>query len=68
MVPLVLIKRNRILAKLKKAGSVSPQAAVTLEQADVAKSDRNYPGLVAMMLREGVIVAGEEAGNRFFLG
>ena len=31
MVPLVLIKRNRILAKLKKAGSVSPQAAVTLE-------------------------------------
>lgn len=68
MVPLVVIKRNRILAKLKKAGAVSPQAAVTLEQAGVAKGDRNYPGLVAMMLREGDLLAAEEAGNQFYLG
>lgn len=65
MVPLVVIKRNRILAKLKKAGAISPQAAMPLEDAGVAKGDRNYPGLVKMMLREGDLL---EAGGRFYLG
>ncbi len=65
MVPLVVIKRNRILAKLKKAGAISPQAAMSLEDAGVAKGDRNYPGLVKMMLREGDLL---EAGGRFYLG
>ena len=65
MVPLVVIKRNRILAKLKKAGAISPQAAMSLEDAGVAKGDRNYPGLVKMMLREGDLL---EAGGLFYLG
>lgn len=65
MVPLVVIKRNRILARLKKAGAVSPQAAMSLEDAGVAKGDRNYPGLVKMMLREGDLL---KAGGRFYLG
>lgn len=65
MVPLIVIKRNRILAKLKKAGAISPQAAMSLEDAGVAKGDRNYPGLVKMMLREGDLL---EAGGRFYLG
>lgn len=60
MVPLVIIKRNRILDKLKKAGAASPQAAVSLEGAGVAKGDRGYPGLVGMMLREKDI---QEAGE-----
>ncbi len=63
MVPLVLIKRARILDKLKKAGAVSPQAAITLEEAGVAKGDRGYPGLVKMMLREKDIA---EAGPGLF--
>lgn len=65
MVPLVVIKRNRILARLKKAGAISPQAAMSLEDAGVAKGDRNYPGLVKMMLREGDLL---EAEGRFYLG
>lgn len=65
MVPLVLIRRNRIVAKLKKAGAVSPQSAVALEQAGVAKSDREYPGLLKMMVREGTIVP---IGEKYMLG
>ena len=52
MVPVVLIRRNRIVDKLKKAGAFTPQTAVDLEKARVAKSDRSYPGLLKMMLRE----------------
>lgn len=65
MVPLVVIKRNRILDKLKKAGAVGERSAVTLEEAGVAKGDGRYPGLVAMMLREGDIV---ESGGKYYLG
>lgn len=60
MVPLVLIKRNRIVEKLKRAGAVSPQTALGLEAAGVAKGDRNYPGLLAMMLREKNIASVDE--------
>ena len=64
MVPLVLIKRDRIVAKLRKAGAVSPETALTLEAAGVAKGDREYPGLVKMMLREKTIA---QAGDGFYL-
>ena len=64
MVPLVLLKRNRIVAKLRKAGAVSPETALTLEAAGAARGDREYPGLVAMMLREKTIA---QVDGRFYL-
>ena len=64
-VPLVIIKRNRILAKLKKAGAVGPETAVALEEAGVAKGDRTYPGLLRMMVREGDVV---EEGGKVYIG
>ena len=64
MVPLVLIKRKRILEKLRKAGAQSPRTATTLAAAGVAKGDRDYPGLIKMLLREGDI-AGD--GEKYYL-
>ena len=64
MVPVVLIRRGRILRKLEKAGAISPQTALALEEAGVAKGDRRYPGLLAMMVREGDIVP---VGEKFYL-
>lgn len=64
MVPLVILKRKRIMEKLRKAGAVSKETAVGLEAAGVAKGDREYPGLVGMMLREKTIA---QAGEKYYL-
>ena len=64
MVPLGIIKRKRIMEKLRRAGAVSEKTAVGLEEAGVAKGDREYPGLVSMMLREKTIA---RAGEKFYL-
>ena len=62
MVPLVIIKRKRIMEKLRRAGAVSEKTAVGLEEAGVA--NREYAGLVSMMLREKTIA---RAGEKFYL-
>lgn len=63
MVPVPLIRRNYIIRKLRKCGALSPQTAVTFEQAGIF-NPRGFPGVTRMMIRRGLLAAIE---NRYYL-
>ncbi|WP_322169631.1 hypothetical protein [Acutalibacter caecimuris] len=63
MVPVLLMRRNYILKKLRRCGAVSPQTAVTFEQAGVF-NPRGFPRVTRIMVKRGWLA---QIGDRFYL-
>lgn len=63
MVPVPLIRRNYVLNKLRKAGAVSPETAVTFGEAGII-NPTGFPGVTRMMIRTGLL---GQAGDKYYL-
>lgn len=62
-VPVPLIRRNYIRNKLRKAGAVSPETAVTFREAGVFNPTW-FPGVTRMMIKTGLL---GQMGERYYL-
>lgn len=63
MVPVPLIRRNYVRNKLRKAGALSPETAVTLKQAGVINPTW-FPQVTKRMVKSGLLA---QAGEKFYL-
>lgn len=62
-VPVPLIRRNYIIRKLRRAGAVSPQTAVTFKEAGIINPSW-FPMVTEVMLGRGLL---GQAGERYYL-
>ena len=62
--PIPLIRQNLILKKLRQAGAVSPQTAVTLDEAGVVNPD-GFRSITQKLQQKGVICKTPE--GKFYL-
>ena len=61
-VPVPLIRRNYVLKKLRKAGAVSPETAVTFSEAGIFNPTW-FPGVTRMMIRTGLL---GQVGDKYY--
>lgn len=61
--PVPLIRRNHIIDRLRKAGALSPETAVTFREAGVINPD-GFRRVTGMMIRTGLL---GQAGERYYL-
>ena len=62
--PVMLIRRNHIISRLKKHGAVSPEKAKTFSEVGVINPDR-FVRLTEILLKRGVIRKTED--GKFYL-
>lgn len=63
MAPVPLIRRNHVIKKLRQAGAVSPETAVTFAAAGIINPG-GFRRVTEVMLRRGLL---GQTGDRFYL-
>lgn len=61
--PVPLIRRNHVMDRLRKAGALSPETAVTFREAGVINPN-GFRRVTSMMIRTGLL---GQAGERYYL-